>query len=167
MYKITINEGTEFSGATGPDGSYTLDNVQVVPDIAEIKKGIFNVIIDNRSYNAEIIKHDATEKCFHIKVNNNIYKIQVRDRYDDLLKELGMDTQKSRKVSSLKAPMPGLVVEVAVSEGQSVKKGDRIVVLEAMKMENILKSPDDAVIKKISVIKGKTVEKNEVMVTFS
>jgi acetyl/propionyl-CoA carboxylase alpha subunit len=63
--------------------------------------------------------------------------------------------------------MPGLVVEVAVTEGQQVMKGDKLVVLEAMKMENILKASADAVVKKVSAVKGKTVEKNEILVLFN
>jgi biotin carboxyl carrier protein len=78
-----------------------------------------------------------------------------------------MDKLHSAKVNELKAPMPGLVLDIVVSEGQEVKKGDALVVLEAMKMENILKSPADVVVKKISVKKGTAVEKNQVLVLFN
>ena len=78
-----------------------------------------------------------------------------------------MDALHAKKAADLKAPMPGLVVEVSVSEGQEIKKGDKLVVLEAMKMENILKSPADGVVKKVNVKKGNTVEKNEVLILFS
>lgn len=60
--------------------------------------------------------------------------------------------------------MPGMVLQVMVESGQQIKKGDAIVVLEAMKMENILKSPSDGVVKTVKVIKGDKVEKNQVMV---
>jgi biotin carboxyl carrier protein len=62
--------------------------------------------------------------------------------------------------------MPGLVLDVRVKEGDEVKKGDPLLVLEAMKMENILKSPAHAKIKKINVNKGQAVEKNQVLVSF-
>ena len=58
-------------------------------------------------------------------------------------------------------------MEVSVTEGQELKKGDKVLVLEAMKMENILKAPDDAVVKKVHVAKGNTVEKNAVLITFA
>ena len=90
----------------------------------------------------------------------------VKDRFDGLLHDLGMDMQSSAKLDNLKAPMPGLVLEVRVSEGQEVKKNDPIIVLEAMKMENILKAHADGVVKNISVKKGDKVEKNQVMVNF-
>lgn len=109
---------------------------------------------------------NSTEKTFLIRIHGNIYKVQVADRFDALLRDMGMDMAQSRKASDIKAPMPGLVSEVSVEEGQTIKKGDKLIVLEAMKMENILKAPEDGVIKKVVVSKGKTVEKNEVLITF-
>ena len=75
-----------------------------------------------------------------------------------------MDTLTSSKVNDLKAPMPGLVLEILVCEGDKINKGDTLVVLEAMKMENALKAVADATVKKISIKKGNTVEKNQVLV---
>ena len=67
-------------------------------------------------------------------------------------------------VNDIKAPMPGLILEVNVKEGDEVKEGDYLLVLEAMKMENALTAPRDAVIKSISVEKGQTVEKNQLLI---
>jgi acetyl/propionyl-CoA carboxylase alpha subunit len=90
----------------------------------------------------------------------------ISDRYDELLRSLGMDKAMGAKVNELKAPMPGLVLDIRVTEGQSVAKGEAVIVLEAMKMENILKAPADVVVKKIVAKKGNAVEKNQVLVTF-
>jgi biotin carboxyl carrier protein len=62
--------------------------------------------------------------------------------------------------------MPGMVLNVLVNEGQTVKKGDALLVLEAMKMENILKSPAEGTIKKITAVKGTAVEKNQILIQF-
>ena len=62
--------------------------------------------------------------------------------------------------------MPGLVLDIRVVEGDAVKKGDPILVLEAMKMENIIKSPTDGIVKKINVKKGVAVEKSQVLIHF-
>jgi biotin carboxyl carrier protein len=88
----------------------------------------------------------------------------MRDRFDDLLKELGMDAAASLKVGDLKAPMPGLVVDIPVKEGDTVSKGDTLVILEAMKMENALKAVADATVKKIAVTKGQAVDKNTLLI---
>lgn len=136
-------------------------------DLIEIKKGIFHILKDNRSYNAEVLKAIHEEKSFVIRVNGNKYTVQIKDKYDELLKELGIDTSSAKKVKEMKAPMPGLVVDVRVKEGEEVKKGDALVVLQAMKMENILKSPADAIIKKIHIKKDGTVEKNQLLISFA
>ena len=136
-------------------------------DMIEVKQGIFYIIKDNKSYNAEVLKANHEEKSFVIRVNGNKYTVQLKDKYDHLLKELGMETLAAAKVKDIKAPMPGLVVDVRVNEADEIKKGDALVVLQAMKMENILKSPTDAVIKKIHIKKGDAIEKNQIMITFA
>ena len=83
-----------------------------------------------------------------------------------MLHSLGMDNLTNQKVSDLKAPMPGLVLDIEVREGEQVKKGDALLILEAMKMENVIKSPSDGVIKKIAVNKGEAVEKNQLILNF-
>ena len=167
MFKITINKSSNKTVETANDGSFILDGNKITPDIIEVSPGIFNIIMNNRSYNAEILQHNSNEKTFVIRVNNNTYTLELRDKYDELLKALGMDNSTAGKATDLKAPMPGLVVEVAVIEGQEVKKGDKLVVLEAMKMENILKATSDAIVKKVITVKGRTVEKNETLIVFS
>ena len=126
----------------------------------------FHVLRDNRSYEVEILENNIAEKTLTVKVNGSSYPIHVADKYDELLHSLGMDKVAGKKINELKAPMPGLVLEIIVSEGQQIKKGDAILVLEAMKMENILKSPVDVTVKKISVKKGVAVEKGQVLVLF-
>jgi biotin carboxyl carrier protein len=137
------------------------------PFAAEIKylgRNSFHVISENKSFTVLIGEMNQSEKSASIYVNGKKYSVQRKDRYADLLHELGMDVSQSKQVNHIKAPMPGLVVNVVVSEGQIIKDGDAVVVLEAMKMENILKAAGDAVVKRIHVKKGEAVEKNVVLV---
>ena len=99
-------------------------------------------------------------------MNGKKFKFVVKDKYDELLKSLGMDNLATTKVANLKAPMPGLVINIAIEVGQTVQKGDALLILEAMKMENVIKSPTDGVIKSILVKKGDAVEKNQVLLNF-
>lgn len=158
MLKIKVNNKYDFTIDAGSHKGI---------DLIEVKDGVFHILKNNRSYTAEVLKANREEKKFVIRVNGNKYTVQIKDKYDDLLKELGIDASLAKKVKELKAPMPGLVVDVRIKEGAEVKKGDALVVLQAMKMENILKSPADAAIKKINVKKDDTVEKNQVLVSFS
>ena len=147
---------------------FTIDeNASKGIDMIEVKQGIFHIIKDSRSYTAEVLKANHEEKSFVIRVNGNKYTVQVQDKYDHLLKELGIEISSVSKVKDIKAPMPGLVVDIRSKEGDEVKKGDALVVLQAMKMENILKSPADAIIKRIHIKKGDAIEKNQVMITFA
>ena len=62
--------------------------------------------------------------------------------------------------------MPGLVLSIMVEPGDSVKKGEGVMVLEAMKMENIIRTPADGIVKSIDVKKSDAVEKNQVLIKF-
>ena len=136
-------------------------------DSIEIKDGIFHIIKENKSYNAEVLKANKEKKTFVIRVNGNKYTVQIKDKYDSLLKELGIEGGSSAMVKEMKAPMPGLVVDVRVQEGSEVKKGDALVVLQAMKMENIIKSPTEGNIRKVHIKKGDAIEKNQLMISFA
>lgn len=144
----------------------TINEKDFSMDVAQVNERTYHVIKENKSYNIEVLKLKLEEKEVFVKVNGNKYKFTVKDKFDELLHSLGMDSLASTKVTDLKAPMPGLVLEIAVEIGQMVQKGDTLLILEAMKMENVIKSPTDGVIKKIAVNKGDAVEKNQVMLNF-
>ncbi len=136
-------------------------------DLIQIKDGIFHILKDNKSYNAEVLKANKEEKTFVIRVNGNKYTVQLKDKYDELLEKMGMSSASGKKMKEMKAPMPGLVVDVRVKEGDAVKQGDGLIVLQAMKMENIIKSPAEGSIKKVHIKKGDAIEKNQVMISFA
>jgi biotin carboxyl carrier protein len=82
------------------------------------------------------------------------------------LKNWGFKKVAKKNINILKAPMPGLIVDVAVKKSDLVKKGDPVIILEAMKMENILSSPVDGKVKEIKVNPQQTVEKNNILIKF-
>ena len=136
-------------------------------DVVKVRDNSYSIIKDNKVYNVEVLSLNPEEKTFFIKVDGITYQLNAKDKYDELLHSLGMDNLASKKVSDLKAPMPGLVLEIAVEVGQEVAKGDTLLILEAMKMENIIKSPTDGVIKSLSVSQSETVEKNQLILNFA
>ncbi|MFN4233882.1 MAG: acetyl-CoA carboxylase biotin carboxyl carrier protein subunit [Bacteroidia bacterium] len=144
----------------------TIDEENFLLDVFKIKEGSFHVLENNKSYNIEVVSANYEEKQLVLLVNGNKYTINLRDKYDELLKSLGMDNLMANKVNELKAPMPGLVLDIFVAPGTVVKKGDPVIVLEAMKMENVLKAAGDGVVKKIAVEKKQAVEKNQLLISF-
>lgn len=166
MYQVKVNDKYNFEIET-KNQSLKINNEAVELDSLALNGNTAHVLYQNRSYTTEVVELNKEEKTAVVKVNGNLYAVNVKDQFDQLLKQLGMDNLAANKIQQVKAPMPGLVLNVLASEGDEVKKGDNLLVLEAMKMENMIKSPTDGVIKKITIKQGDKVEKNELLISFS
>jgi biotin carboxyl carrier protein len=162
IFNVTIN-GLKSKDISIRKGEITVDGRTFEADLSQISEKEFHIIRNQRSYNVRVTGINRREKTVTLTVNGTKYHTALKDRLDDLLHSMGMDKAAAQKVSEVKAPMPGLVLRVMAEAGQSIKKGEPLIVLEAMKMENVLKSSADAVVKKISVAKGDKVEKNQVL----
>jgi len=156
-YKLTVNNSYEFNLEEGD-----LQNLDVVP----VEKNIFHVLNRHKPYNATIVSADFNAKSYTIKVNNNSYDVALADGLDLLIKNMGIDRGSTKVINTIKAPMPGLILEISVSVGQEVKENDPLLILEAMKMENSFLSPRDGVIKSIAVTTGNAVDKGQLLIEF-
>lgn len=166
MYKVKVNSQYDFDIDKAGD-VLSINGKQVNADMTQLNASAWHIINDLKSYNAEVVSFSPAEKTAEIKVNNTVYAVTAKDQFDLLLDKLGMSNIGSAKVSELKAPMPGLVLKIFVAEGAEVKKGDNLLVLEAMKMENIIKSPADVTVKTVKIKPGDKVEKNQVLLQFN
>ena len=169
MYSITINGNKTFKtnldlSANTFEG--TLNDSLVKVDFVKINAYQYHFLFNGKSYSVDVVKLNAEDKTIVLKINSVKFNLQLKDKYDELLHNLGLDNLASKKVNDIKAPMPGMVLNILVKEGDEVKKGDALLVLEAMKMENILKSPTDGIIKRIAAVKGTAVEKNQLLIQF-
>jgi len=135
-------------------------------DIAKTDDSGFHIIHNYKSYNARLISRDKSNKTFEIKINRHRYTVELRDEADLLLEKAGIAKPEARKIDALLAPMPGLILDIKVKVGQTVKAGDPLVILKAMKMENVLKSPHDGVIREILAEKNQKIEKDSVILQF-
>jgi biotin carboxyl carrier protein len=165
MYKLKINNKAEYKVEKSSD-KLLINDKEINADIQQLNGLNYHIINDLKSYKAEIVSFDKITKAAQIKVNGNIYTVAAQDQFDILLDQLGMSAMNANKVSDIKAPMPGLVLKLFVSEGSDVKKGDNLFVLEAMKMENIIKSPADVIVKSVKIKSGDKVEKGQVLLLF-
>lgn len=162
--KAIINNKSTIVVEESAGGGVTLNEELFNGDIKQVGPFSYNLIYKGESMNLEVLQSDPVSKTHQLKINGKVVSVRLEDKYDELLKKLGMDASSSQKVGDLKAPMPGLVINIPVSEGDAIKKGEVLLILEAMKMENALKAVADATVKKIMVKKGQAVEKNQVLI---
>jgi biotin carboxyl carrier protein len=162
MLNIHVN-GQEFN-FDYKSGTALLDGKAVNADVVKLSPNKFHVIIDRQSLNIELLNKSDNGKEMQISVNGIKQTVAIKDKYDALLSQLGMDKLMSTKNNNLKAPMPGLVLRINVAVGDSVKKGDVLLVLEAMKMENAIKADGEGKVKRIAVNTQQAVEKNTLLI---
>ena len=156
-YKLTVNNGTAID--LTEEGLSQLDAISTGPAHYHILKG-------NKPYKAAITHADFLSKHYTVTVNNNTYTVAIATALDSLIKDMGFEVGASKQVNEIKAPIPGLILEISVSVGQEVSEGDNLLILEAMKMENTFQSPRAGVIKSIAVNKGDAVDKGQLLIEF-
>ena len=133
---------------------------------SQSEEDTFHILLKNKGYNIELVDFDKDQKLFKLKINGHIVEAKVKDSLDLLVEKMGLPTNEGSKINNIKAPMPGLIINLLVNIGDVVDAGTTLVVLEAMKMENIIKSPGKGTIKYIKIKKGETVEKNQILLEF-
>jgi biotin carboxyl carrier protein len=145
-------------------GQFMVNNEHVSPNLVAIGTNKYHLVYNNASIELELVKQESGK--YRLKVNGKTADVTLKTQLDMLLESLGLQGTVSNKISDLKAPMPGLILDIRVQAGQEIKKGDPLVVLEAMKMENIIKAAGNGVVKEVKITKGQKVEKNQVLLTF-
>ncbi len=155
--KVSVNKEHTFD--------FTEDQMLAV-DAVSLDQKNFHVLHNNTSYQAEVVSTNFINKTYTVVVNNNEYVVSIANHLDQLIKEMGFEVGKAKIVNAIKAPMPGLILEINVTVGQEVQEGDNLLILEAMKMENSFDSPRAGVIKSIAVEKGQAVDKGQLLIEF-
>ena len=164
MFTVTIqNKSYSVEKA---DDSIQVNGKAIDWDLQWISDRKVHLIVENKSLEAELISIEKESKTIQIRLGNKTSTLQLKDRFDVLLEQMGMSSNSSQMLKEIKAPMPGLILDLKVKPGDEVKKGEVVLILEAMKMENIIKSPGDGVVKVVKVSLHQSVEKNQVLIQF-
>jgi biotin carboxyl carrier protein len=153
-FQVRVNDAATFS--VSPEEAQSLDFVREAD-------GTFHVLQGEKSYPATLVEADYEKRQYVFRIQGERFTVHIADHYERLIQELGLSTGASAKQNTVKAPMPGLVLEVTAQPGQSVQKGDTLLILEAMKMENVIKAAADGVVKAVAVQKGAAVEKGQLL----
>uniref|UniRef100_A0A7V0Z687 Biotin/lipoyl-binding protein n=1 Tax=candidate division WOR-3 bacterium TaxID=2052148 RepID=A0A7V0Z687_UNCW3 len=158
-YIIKI-EDKEFKGditKAGNSFKVLLDGKEFQVEFAQFDKDKLTLIIDNKPYQIFL------DSDYTLNINGELYNFEVIDEQVAKVLKSGAEVA-HKKEAIVTAPMPGLVIEVEVKEGESVKKGQGLLIIEAMKMQNEFKSPRDGIVKKIMVQKGQTVNSKDTLI---
>ncbi|HEX8545883.1 MAG TPA: acetyl-CoA carboxylase biotin carboxyl carrier protein subunit [Cytophagaceae bacterium] len=163
MLQIKVGKGKNVECRLENDNYYVNDKL-VRWDLISVGNNNYHILLNNKSYAAEVLSADYVNKLFKLKINNQIVEVKAKDKFDLLLEKMGLSKEVSVGNLLIKAPMPGLILDVLTSEGDEVASGQSVIVLEAMKMENIIKSPITGVVKAVKVKNGDKVEKGQLLV---
>lgn len=163
MYQAKTNEKFQYNIELIKD-DILINDQPINWDLKALSDGTYSIISNNKSYVAVLENIDVENKTISLRVNQNVYTTQIQEPIDQLLAKMGLNMSATKKVEPIKAPMPGLILKILVEPGQQLKKGDAVLILEAMKMENVFKASTDAVVKAIKTDVGKAVEKGEILV---
>ncbi|WP_405399775.1 biotin/lipoyl-containing protein [Maribacter sp. Asnod2-G09] len=153
-YLITVNEEELHCNSSDVD---SLDSIKV-------NAKNLHVLDNNTAFEVEIVHSDFMNKTMSLSINGNIYEVKLEDEYDQQVKKMGLLAVTTQKLNEVKAPMPGLIVDIMVKVGQEIVEGTPLLVLSAMKMENIILAQGEGIIKSIEIKKDDAVEKGQVII---
>lgn len=157
MFKTTVN----------PNFSFDFSEEDIaLSDAIKTSENNYHILKDDVSIEASVTQASFLAKTYTVMVNNNSYEVVIQDDLDQQINAMGFEIGASKQVNEIKAPMPGLILEISVTVGTEVEENDPLLILEAMKMENVISSPRSGIIKSIAVNQGETVDKNSLLIAF-
>jgi biotin carboxyl carrier protein len=163
MYKASVNEKVfeiELGDITSVNGQITKTEFSHTEDKS------YSLQINGTLKEADLVKLDKENKIITLRIEGKKYNIAIKEPIDLLMDRLGINQKVSKKINNLKAPMPGLVAKILVSKGDKIKSGEPLLILEAMKMENVFKAAADVIIKDIHIEEKQSVEKGTILMSF-
>ncbi|HUX84878.1 MAG TPA: biotin/lipoyl-containing protein [Chitinophagaceae bacterium] len=164
MVQVRVNGGRSCKVNPAP-GHFQLDGNQLPWSVETLGEGRFSVITDSaKSRTVQVVFRDHENDSLDLVIRGKTYQVVLENPLDEIIRTMGLSRSAIAKPMEIRAPMPGLVLKVLVTPDQELNAGDPVLVLEAMKMENLFKSPGAGRVKQIRVQEGMPVEKGAVMI---
>jgi biotin carboxyl carrier protein len=163
MLKVNVNQIKEVVVEQNAQ-DFVLDGVRFEGNISRISETEFHILKNGKAFHVRVIKKEGNET--QLLVNGKYYTTTIKDKQQLLLEEMGIQLKSSDQAEDIKAPMPGLVLKLLIEPGMEVEKNTPLLILEAMKMENVIKSPGKGIVHHIKVKEKDAVEKGQILVTF-
>jgi biotin carboxyl carrier protein len=158
---VTI-DGKKFSVNTNHSDKVVLNGSQHSLEIFQLSEHTFNIKLDNNVYHVTSTKLENGRYSF--LVDGNYYESNVRTKLEEEAANLLNNLHESEGIKRIKSPMPGLILRLNKEIGEKVTMGEPLLLLEAMKMENEIRSPSSGTVSEIMVSEGSSVEKNQILV---
>lgn len=155
-YKIEVKEIV--------DSKYKvqINDTPYIIDAQSIDSSIYSIIVDGKSYEIDL---DYKDNVYHVYNDGKLFKIEIMDELKKRMLEKRGGASGLEGVYTVKSEMPGKVVEVKVKVEDEIKKGDVLLILESMKMQNEIKSPKDGKITEVFINGGDTIEAEAKLIT--
>jgi biotin carboxyl carrier protein len=164
MKYVTNVEGKQFLVEILDEKHVSVDGKTYEVDFESVSgQPVYSLIVDGRSHEAYI--YQGEDNNWQVLLRGRLYPITVEDEREKRLRAAAGGGVAETGEFHLRAPMPGLVVAIPVVEGQEIKKGQVILILESMKMQNEIKAPRDGVIGRIRVKAGESVEQKQTLLS--
>lgn len=161
MRYVTTIDGKEYEIEVVDDHHVRIGGRLLTVDFESVSgQPVFSLILDGKSHESFVYQSD---EGWQVLLYGRQFQVKVEDEREKRLRAAAGGGVAEGGEFHLKAPMPGLVVTIPVSEGQEVKKGQVLVILESMKMQNELKSPRDGVVAHIKAKAGESVEQKQIL----
>lgn len=160
-YSTTVN-GKTYEIEINQDGKVLVNGEEKNVNFLNISDSLYSVIIENASFEVVVELRDGV---YNVLMLGDLYEAEVLDERQQRMQRASAGFGVAQGEIAVKSPMPGLIVDVRVKEGESVEKGQSMIVLESMKMENELKAPRAGTIGRVHISKGESVEQNKVLLT--
>jgi len=131
-------------------------------DFIRLSPHSYSILTRGKSHYLSITEQSDGYK---VVIDQRTYQVQIKDETDLLLEQFGMEDTSTGSHGQIRAPIPGLVSVIFVESGQIIEKGDKLIILEAMKMENEINSSMSGTIEKVAISQGQSVEKNALLIS--
>ena len=165
MMHVTVAGGETFDLERADTGDWKLEgDAASDTSMVRLPDRAYSIIKDGKSYVARVEEVNRQAKTVTVRIGEVPYTVSIEEPLDRLLKEMGIDNSSAQKAEPVKAPMPGLILRILVQPGQAIEKGDGLIVLEAMKMENVLKATAAGTVRAVHAVEKTTVEKGTVLI---
>ena len=163
MKYVTTIHSREYTVEILDDHHLSVDGVMYEIDFVPVSdQPVYSLIVNGESYDAHVY---TDEEVWQVLFQGHNYTAQVEDERERRLRAALSDAAAEQDEFHLKAPMPGMVISVPVQPGLAVKKGDVLLILESMKMQNELRSPRDGTVGRVRVAAGDRVEKKDTLLS--